>query len=356
MSISFVPFSALVISFKFADVEASWKTDKSQHLERTAPLTNSLESIDYFGNGLKNDRHFNDVLHNILIPRPVTKPEHPGHRSVREYIATTMSDLGWSTELDRFSEQTPLGEKPFVNVMATLDPLAPRRMVIACHYDSLLKPEGFLGATDSAVPCAQMINLAYTLRKELSDQKEFQNSELTLQLVFFDGEEALRRWRGNDNTYGSRHLAAKWDQESYNRNGISGNQNDRIDIFMLLDLIGVANQQFVSMKQKTDGWFKRLSRIEESLSRLNSFQSYNPNRPMFTEQTSFFRAGEGIQDDHMHFDKKGVPILHIIPPNFPDVWHKSGDNKRALHPASIKNLNKILRVFVAEYLGLSASA
>ena len=29
------------------------------------------------------------------------------------------------------------------------------RMVIACHYDSLLKPEGFLGATDSAVPCAQ---------------------------------------------------------------------------------------------------------------------------------------------------------------------------------------------------------
>ena len=82
------------------------------------------------------------------------------------------------------SPQTPHGVKDFTNVIATLDPEAPRRcfllkdfpsivvlvlvhqflvktnpfpfrMVIACHYDSLIKPEGFLGATDSAVPCAQ---------------------------------------------------------------------------------------------------------------------------------------------------------------------------------------------------------
>jgi len=66
-----------------------------------------------------------------------------------------MRRLGWTVEEPRTSDRTPHGVKDFTNVIATLDPEAPRRLVIACHYDSLIKPEGFLGATDSAVPCAQ---------------------------------------------------------------------------------------------------------------------------------------------------------------------------------------------------------
>ena len=45
------------------------------------------------------------------------------------------------------------------------------RMVLACHYDSKLDPPGFLAATDSAVPCAQMINMATTLKDDLNMQK-----------------------------------------------------------------------------------------------------------------------------------------------------------------------------------------
>ena len=37
--------------------------------------------------------------------------------------------------------------------------------------------------------------------------------EVALQLIFFDGEEAFERWHGNDNTYGSRHLAARMQSE-----------------------------------------------------------------------------------------------------------------------------------------------
>lgn len=33
--------------------------------------------------------------------------------------------------------------------------------------------------------------------------------DLTLQLIFFDGEEALFRWSASDSLYGSRHLARK---------------------------------------------------------------------------------------------------------------------------------------------------
>jgi hypothetical protein len=89
-----------------------------------------------------------------------------------QYIVSQMQGLGWEVELDSFVEpNTIVGQVPFSNIIATLDPAAPRRLVLACHYDSKASPAGFLGATDSAVPCAQMINLAHTMQMDLNDAK-----------------------------------------------------------------------------------------------------------------------------------------------------------------------------------------
>ena len=38
---------------------------------------------------------------------------------------------------------------------------------------------------------------------------------------------------------------------------------------------------------------------------------------------------------------------------FPSVWHTAADNEAALNYPTINNINKILRVFVAEYLSLT---
>ena len=80
-------------------------------------------------------------------------------------------------------------------------------MVIACHYDSKLEPRGGVFASDSAVPCAMMLNLAKTMREELRVQKK-NNQDLTIQFLFFDGEEAFKRWTSTDSIYGSRRLAS----------------------------------------------------------------------------------------------------------------------------------------------------
>ena len=42
----------------------------------------------------------------------------------------------------------------------------------------------------------------------------FQNAEVTIQFVFFDGEEAFKRWTSTDSIYGSRHLAKAWERET----------------------------------------------------------------------------------------------------------------------------------------------
>lgn len=70
---------------------------------------------------------------------------------------------------------TPYGRLPFNNIIATLDPSAKRRLVLACHHDSkYYSPQWqreFHGATDSAVPCAMMLELARALDEELKAQK-----------------------------------------------------------------------------------------------------------------------------------------------------------------------------------------
>jgi hypothetical protein len=43
----------------------------------------------------------------------------------------------------------------------------------------------------------------------------FQRKELTLQFIFFDGEEAFVKWSDTDSIYGARNLAKVWKNETY---------------------------------------------------------------------------------------------------------------------------------------------
>lgn len=77
-------------------------------------------------------------------------------------------------EIDSFKDDTPIfGSLEFKNVIAKLNPNAKRYLALACHYDSkYTKERNFIGATDSAVPCAQMINLAKVMKNYLESIKD----------------------------------------------------------------------------------------------------------------------------------------------------------------------------------------
>ncbi|NXY40062.1 QPCTL protein, partial [Pomatorhinus ruficollis] len=68
-----------------------------------------------------------------------------------------------------------------------------------------------------------------------------------------------------------------------------------------------------------------------------------------------FRLGPApgpVEDDHVPFLQRGVPVLHVIPTPFPRVWHTPGDTEDNLHPPTVQDLAKVLVVFVAEFLQL----
>jgi len=316
-----------------------WRHAKNSHQPK------KLNTIDLnHVASLSNMQAFDVTLDPILVPRVVGTPNHD---RVKQFIVDQMQSFGWSVTTDKFQENTPHGKKTFENIVSTLDEGATRRLVLACHYDSKYSREGtFVGAIDSAVPCAMLISLARDLAPKLDEYKKM-GKDVSLQFIFFDGEEAFRSWTSRDSIYGARHLAQKWNSLSYPEKTNDGsNHLHRMDLLVLLDLLGTPNPKFLSYISSGDRWFKHAADIELRLRNANLLSTKGPNFFSFD-----FAAG-GIEDDHIPFMQRGVPILHIIPSPFPSVWHKDSDNKAALDYPTIDDLNKIFRVFVSEYLGL----
>lgn len=121
-----------------------------------------------------------------------------------------LESMGFAVELDAFRNRTPYGDLEFTNVIGRLNPQADKFLTFACHYDSKLFDFEFVAATDSAVPCAIMLNLAKTLLPSVSAGQR-SAKDVSLMLIFFDGEEAFLDWKPSDSLYGSRHLAKTWE-------------------------------------------------------------------------------------------------------------------------------------------------
>ncbi|XP_059059130.1 glutaminyl-peptide cyclotransferase-like [Achroia grisella] len=330
-----------VMCFSFVNSDGALKFYEEKNFHEAKELTdNDIKSIAK----MSNIDAFKSILDEILIPRVVGTPNH---EKVGNYISNEMRNLGWDVTENVFPDQTPVfGTLNFKNIIAKLNPDADRYLVLACHYDSKYTREHvFVGATDSAVPCAMMIDLAKVMSAQLNKLKK---SNLSLMFIFFDGEEAFRLWGPNDSIYGARHLAKKWQRKPY-KDG--ANHLQRMDVLVLLDLLGAPDPVFYSYFKATEKWYVRLASAEQRLAELDQLQAYSKGK---VEQTYFrlMSSGAFIEDDHIPFLKRNVDVLHVIPSPFPSVWHTARDDITALDFNTIDNLNKIVRVFVSEYLHL----
>lgn len=237
------------------------------------------------------------MLDNILIPRVVGTP---GHAKVFEFITKKLKSHHWHVDVDQFEDATPnMGKLTFKNIIATLNPDAEKYLVLACHYDSKYFPNGeFLGATDSAVPCAMMLNLIHVMRKELRAIRE--REDLSLMLVFFDGEEAFLEWGPNDSIYGAKHLAKMMENTTGSVKGVSNLR--RLEMMVLLDLIGAKNPSFYSYFKDTENAYLQLVKAESRLANFGLLKKYNANRQKYfvpQARPSF------IEDDHVPFLQRG---------------------------------------------------
>ncbi|KAI8058556.1 hypothetical protein BDF22DRAFT_616268 [Syncephalis plumigaleata] len=308
----------------------------------------------------------------FLVPRPVGSN---AHKEVQAYIRSTFTSLGWKVDEDRFDDKTPLGVKSFNNIIVTKFPEATRQLVLAAHYDSLYFPppndNKFVGATDSSVPCAMLVDIATSLNKRLDSLR---GTGRGLQIIFFDGEEAFVQWGPKDSLYGSRHLAEQW-SKTYHPRALASTTPpisyiESIELFVLLDLLGTKDPVLRSLQPATSTQFNRISQLERRLATLgllgtkgqvvsgpipktNDAVEAAAENDYYFQPSNEFDFQSHIQDDHLPFLQRNVPIIHLIPPVFPTVWHQFTDNASALDETTIRHLTVVMRVFVADYLGLA---
>ncbi|KAM8793952.1 glutaminyl-peptide cyclotransferase-like protein [Eudromia elegans] len=279
--------------------------------------------------------------------RPLLRMRVPGTH-VRRHLAA----LGWHVWSDAFEAATPRGPVAFASLVATAAPAAARRLALACHLDSKALPRDargrpFVGATDAALPCALLLELAAALHEPLR-RRARQGAGATLQLLFLDGEEAFGAWSASDSLYGARHLAARMAAQRHPPAGPGATELSAMSLLVLLDLLGAPSPSIHSHFPETQRWFQQLADTERWLHRLGLLREHP--RPQL-----YFQPGPPpgpVEDDHVPFLQRGVPVLHVIPTPFPRVWHTHDDTEDNLDAATVDNLAQILALFVADFLQL----
>ena len=348
--------------------------------------------------GVDFDIRNGKLLAPILQPRV---PGTPGSTAVLNHFADFFqTELPqWHIAFQNSTSKTPgTGDRdvPFVNLIATRDPPEADTgevgyLTLVAHYDSKMTPEGFIGATDSAAPCAMLIHVARSLDGALTKKWEAMGaqgikqedydlgleSHKGLQIILLDGEEAFVSWTSQDSIYGAKALAAEMESTYHPALSTYHNALSSIQLFVLLDLLGSADPHLPSYYKITHWAYQKMARLEDRLRQLMLYKS-SPNHPtkrisqenlparskaqraepkwLFEfDKTEDRWNGEFIGDDHTPFLARGVDILHMIPTPFPGVWHHSDDDGEHLDMDTTEDWAVLVTAFAAEWMDLEGN-
>ena len=348
--------------------------------------------------GKEFDIEKGSILAPILIPRV---PGTPGSTKVlnhmTDFFKTNLPK--WDISFQNSTSKTPATghrEIPFVNMIATRDPPWASsgevgRLTMVAHYDSKLTPAGFIGATDSAAPCAMLMYAASAVDAALTKKWETMQKEgdepggfggidelMGLQILFLDGEEAFVSWTDTDSLYGARALAEQWETTFHPAMSTYQTPLSSISLFVLLDLLGEKNPTVPSYFKTTHWAYRKMATLEKRLRSLNGFMSSSDHSermdsrkapadlninikktgraeyiflPDFDKDMDRWLGGM-IEDDHIPFMQRGVEVLHIIPTPFPRVWHELDDDAKHLDMETVVDWTKLMTAFMAEWMDL----
>ena len=231
-------------------------------------------------------------------------------QKTREYILAELKKAGVESRQQIFIAQTPLGETSMANVIATIPGRRPDRIAIASHFDTkLFRDIRFVGASDGASSTAALLELARVLKGR--------QNEFTIELLFFDGEEAFVEWgRNNDNTYGSRYYV-----DAARKAGTL----KTLRALVLLDMIG-DKDLVIRRDSSSTPWLVDI--VWAAAARLG-------HRGVFSNELT------AVDDDHMPFIMAGVPAVDIIDLDYP-AWHTADDTIQNVSARSLQIVGDVV--------------
>jgi glutaminyl-peptide cyclotransferase len=213
-----------------------------------------------------------------------------GHTAAETFIKAHFAPEAAKGNLvtDTFNARTPIGAVSMTNYIVKYPSSNSSKrdglIVLASHYETNypLKDSQFVGANDGACTTALLIAIGQYLRTHPP-------TGYSVWLLFDDGEEAVgsNGMVGSDQLYGVRHIAAKW----------SGDGTlAHIKAFVVADMIGW-KQMNIDREENSTPW------LLEDLAKAGKDTGHS---------AYLFKNTIAIDDDHIPFKERGVPVLDVI--------------------------------------------
>ncbi len=241
----------------------------------------------------------------------------PGHLAAQQFIRSHFApeDHDHRFFVDSFTAATPAGYQSMQNLIVQYPGRKDGIIVLATHYETNypLREIPFVGANDGACTTALLISIGQYLRTHPPQG-------YSVWLLFDDGEEAVKEWQGTDHTYGTRHLAALWSQDG---------TLPRIKALLLADMIGDRDLNINPDSNSTPALVDLLRQAAKDTNHTRNVLQH---------------AQVDIEDDHIPFKQRGVPVLDLIDIDYgphdaahPDGWHHTAeDTLDKLSPQSLQ--------------------
>jgi glutaminyl-peptide cyclotransferase len=231
----------------------------------------------------------------------------------RVHLTSVLHANGWTVEPQTFVAQTPHGALQMTNLIARFggapapSPTNTQQVIVASHYDTKsFSTISFVGANDGASSSGALLELSRVLALDPA-------LAARVELVFFDGEEALQQFTETDGLYGSRHYAAHLRDSG---------RAAQFKFAVVWDMIGDRNLTVTlpldSPKELTQG----LLASAEALQHRGAFRIFD--RPML--------------DDHVPLNLIArIPAIDIIDFEY-DVWHTADDTMLQISADSLQTI------------------
>jgi glutaminyl-peptide cyclotransferase len=236
----------------------------------------------------------------------------PGHAAAENFIKSHFQPEAAKGNFvtDEFYARTPIGMVTMRNFIAKYPGKKDGIIVLASHYETnyWLKDVDFVGADDGACTTALLIAIGQYLR-------EHPPQGYSVWLLFDDGEESINeQWSDSDSLYGVRHIAAKWSADG---------TLAKIKAFIVADMIGWKDMNIDREGNSTPWLLDLLAQAGKDTGHSNYL----------------FKHSGPIDDDHLPFKQRGVPVLDVIAYEYGPYDDKRGDY--AYHHTPLDSMDKL---------------
>jgi glutaminyl-peptide cyclotransferase len=249
-------------------------------------------------------------------------PRPPGSDALeksRAYIREQLKSSGWNVTEQQFTDNTPRGQVRFVNLIGRFGPITkpPFLFLLCSHYDTkIFDTFQFVGANDGGSSTGVLLELARVLAQQprLAEKVE---------LVFFDGEEAVENFSDSDGIYGSRHFAHELAQNGTAKLFRGG---------ILFDLVGDRSLDITLPPNSPTKIARDVFASADALKLRNHFTYFD----------------QDITDDHSPLNAVGIPVLDMIDFHYAP-WHTADDTIDKLSPQSLQIVGSVALYYLSEF-------